>query len=97
MMDKTIHKHLDRRLDIQESATKMLEEALGSIDLKAIIKNPQAELARVGHIAMGIAETHASDAVEEGVRFAKECKAKEPVLFQKTDDPKANEEDAPGD
>ena len=97
MMDKTIHKHLDRRLDIQESATKMLEEALGSIDLKAIVKSPQRELARVGHIAMGIAEAHARDAADEGTRFAKECKAKEPITFQETEDPKANEEDAPGD
>ena len=97
MMDKTIHKHLDKRMDIQESASKMLEEVLDSIDLKAVVKNPRRELARVGHVAMGIAEAHAKDAADEGTRFAKECRAAEPVVFEETEDPKANEEDAPGD
>lgn len=92
-MDKIIHRHLDNRMDIQESATKMVEEALDSINLRKIIKNPKAELSRVGHIALGVAEAHARDAVDEGVRFAKEARAKGPVLLQKSDDPKLNEGD----
>jgi hypothetical protein len=90
-MDKTIHKHLDNRMDIQESATKMLEEVLAGIDLKAVIANPKGELARVAHIAMGVTESHAKDAAEEGIRFAKETMAKGKVVVEPGKDPNLNE------
>ena len=92
-MDKILHKHLDNRLDIQESAKKMLEAVLDSIDLKAVVTKPEAELARIGHVAMGIAEAHAREAVEEGQRFAKEVIAKGKVLFQESEDPNLNEDE----
>lgn len=95
-MDKTIHKHLDNRLDLQEASTTMLEEVFASMDVKALIKNPKAEFARVAHVAMGVAEAHMKDAAREGVRFAREVQEKGAITFKDTEDPKANEEDAPG-
>lgn len=97
MMDKAIHKHLDNRLDIQDEAAKMLEEVLASIDLKRAIKDPRKELAGIAHVAMGVAEAHAKDAMDEGIRFAREVREKGSVLLQKSADPNLNEEDAPGD
>ena len=94
-MDKTIHKHLDNRLDIQESAAKMLERVFLDIDIKAVLKDPKAQLAKIAHVAMAVTETHAKDALVEGLRFAKEVKSKGKVSFVESEDPSLNKEDAP--
>lgn len=86
-----MHKHLDNRLDIQDSAKNMLEEVLSSIDLRVVLKRPEAELARVGHVALGVAEAHATEAVREGQRFAKEVIEKGKVKVQDSEDPNLNE------
>lgn len=92
-MDKAIHGHLNRRLDIQEEASAKLDGMLASISLKSVLRNPAKALARVGMQAQGVAESHAREAIDEGVRFAKEVKEKGKVSFQKSDDPNLNEGD----
>ena len=95
MMDKTIHNHLDRVMDIQDSAQKMLEEVFKSLDLRRILKNPTAELANAAHVAYAIADSHARDAVSEGGRFAKEVVEKGTVKVEKSKDPNLNEGELP--
>lgn len=90
-MDKAIHAHLNRRLDIQEEASAKLDGVLASLNLRAVLKNPAAVLAQVGMQALDVAESHAMEAVDEGVRFAKEVVEKGKVSFQKSDDPNLNE------
>lgn len=90
-MDKIIHKHLDRRMDLQDSATAMLDEVLNAIDLRKLLRGPKQELGNVAHVALGVAEAHAKDAVKEGIRFAKEVKAKGAVTVDKSKDPNLNE------
>lgn len=94
-MDKLIHRHLDNRLDIQEEAAAKVEGILERIDLKSLMRNPEAELARVANEAMKTAHSYAQRAATEGVRFAGEVKKKDEadkkIFFQDTADPKANE------
>ena len=96
MMNHVIHKHLDRRLDIQESSALMLEDVLDEIDIRAVLKNPKSELARVAHVAIGVVESHAKEAAKEGLRFAKEVLEKGKVVFVESENSKLNEGDAPG-
>lgn len=94
-MDKIIHKHLNARLDLQEEASKSVLNLLGAIDLNAVIKNPEVELAKVTQQALFIAEEFAPEAAMEGLRFALEAQARhkkdKPIVYQDSTDPKLNE------
>ena len=93
MMDKLIHGHLDRRLDIQEAASEVVDKHM-LMDIDALIEHPERELARVAMDVMTIVEGFSFDAVKEGRRFANEVRERDkqdrPILFQKTGDPEAN-------
>lgn len=94
-MDKIIHKHLNNRLDLQESASKTSAALLGSVDLNAVLEAPEAELARVIQQTMFVVEEYAPDAAKEGLRFANEAKERhskdKPIVYQDSQDPKLNE------
>lgn len=94
-MDKVIHRHLDKRMDIQEKVADKAEAAVDDLDLDALLSNPERELSRVAKVAMVLVHGNAQEAATEGQRFAREVKKKDDedkeILFQKTRDPKANE------
>lgn len=91
-MDKVIHRHLDRRLDIQEEAAGDIDRILASLDLRKVLKDPKRALVDIGVQAMSVAEAHSKAAIEEGSRFAKEVRAAGEVVFKETADPKANKD-----
>lgn len=94
-MDRIIHGHLDARLDIQEKASETVEQHL-RFNFDALLKNPEAELARVASDALKIVEGFASDAAQEGLSFAKKVKLREeqdrPIVFTDSKDPNLNKD-----
>lgn len=98
MIDKVIHTHLDNRLDIQETAAGEVEKIVSGINVVAILKDPQMELALAAQEALRICEKSAQDAATEGVRFARDVRQRiedeKTIIFEKSKDPSLNKESA---
>jgi len=93
-MDQVIHRHLNNRMDIQESASGAALSAVDGINFALLMQDPHAELARVAKDAMVAVYTFTQEAAHEGLRFADEVKVKDAadkkITFVDSNDPHAN-------
>ena len=93
MLAKLIENHIDKMDLIEEQVDASIEQVYQSIDIDAILKNPDAELFDFVDIVKTILiSKYAEEAIAEGVRLAKEIKGKH-IKIQDSNDPNLNEDD----
>jgi hypothetical protein len=93
MLEKFINNHLDTLETIEESAEKMIDKAIGTINIDALIVNPEVELAAVTQIIYDwILDKYTEQAVEEGLSFAKEIEKHKIIKIDDSNDPNLNKE-----
>lgn len=93
-MDKIIHDHLDRRLELQDKAAEALDKAFEQMSIDALLANPQQELERIAELAQAIGSAAIKEAAKEGVRFAKAVKKRDAqdkgIIYEDSDNPREN-------
>lgn len=94
-MDKTIHKHLDNKDDLLEKVKKDIERFQGSLDLDAVLEDPEEALLGFAEaMATEVIGRHAQSFVREGQRFAQDViKKRTPVVVEDSKDPHENKEE----
>lgn len=93
MLDRVIHKHLDRMDAIEDSLKEEIERIINSINVDLILKNPDAELMMI--IAM-IKRTLLDDfiplALEEGVKLSQDIKKDGEIVVEDSNNPNLNKD-----
>jgi hypothetical protein len=91
-MDKTIHKHLDRRDALLDKVKAEMQGAQVDIDLELVLEDPESALQLFAEdLANEMLGRYARIFVEEGRTFARDVMAKRtPIVVDKGNDPNAN-------
>ena len=93
-MDKTIHKHLDKKEAIYQRIQELILQTYQELSLPEILTNPENELAIFSEdLTQKIIDKFSTELILEGVNFADEVmKMPKPVEIQPGNDPKLNED-----
>ena len=97
MLDKVIHKHIDRIDAIEEAIDKEIDRLISGIDIDDVMANPEAVINEVMILVKGaITEKYAKEAIDAGLQFAATIKnmikQDKEIKVPKTKDPKLNED-----
>lgn len=97
MLDKVIHKHIDRIDAIEEAIDKEIDRLISGIDIDDVMANPEAVINEVMILVKGtIMEKYAKEAIDAGLQFAATIKnmikQDKEIKVPKTKDPKLNED-----
>lgn len=97
-MDKLINKHIDTLEELESELDIIVEDAIASIDIEALVKNPTAELERVvEEVKEVFLKEYAPQAVEAGIDFAKKIQERieqdKDIIVDKSKDPNLNKDE----
>lgn len=97
MLDKIIHKHIDRIDEIQEAIDKEIERVYKGLNIDEIIKGPTTAIYEAMTIIKTIIiERYAKEAINSGLELAEVIKRlmaqDKEIKVSKSKDPKLNED-----
>jgi len=97
MLDKVIHKHIDRIDSIEEAIDKEIDKLVEHIDIDDIIADPETVVDEItGIVKTLITEKYAKEAIDLGLQFAATVKnmikQDKEIKVPKTKDPKLHED-----
>lgn len=91
MLAPILHKHLDEQDNIDAESKDAVDKIISTMDIKALISDPQQELGRVAdEVSDLIVDKYQSMAHQEGVKLAEEVKRRD-VKIDPSKDPTKNE------
>lgn len=97
-MDKLINSHIDSLEELEAELEVIIDDAIDSIDIGALLKDPTVELERIKEEVKELfLKEYAPQAVELGIDFAKKIQQRiaqdKDIKVPKTDDPNLNKND----
>jgi len=97
-MDKLINNHIDDIEKLAEELDAIIDNAIDNIDIRALVKDPTAELQKItDEIKEIFIEKYAPQAVELGFDFAKRIQEKiekdKPIKINDSNNPNLNKDE----
>jgi hypothetical protein len=93
MLDPIIHKHLDEIDKIEDSVDKDISDILSSLDIKAVIENPNEAMLSIARIIEDlIIEDYLKRTVELGIAFSREIDKAKKIAVSDSSNPNLNKE-----
>jgi len=93
LLDSIIHKHLDVLDEAKAEIEKDIDELIVSIDIDAIIDDPQGVMEYVAELLQQIfIEKYSQTAIQAGLKLAKDIQEADNIEVPKSKDPKLNQE-----
>jgi hypothetical protein len=93
MLDPVINKHQDTLADIQAAVSEDIDTILASIDIDAVIDDPQGAMQEVVEVVKEkILSEHLEPAVKAGIEFAKEIQKAKAIKVDNSNDPQVNDD-----
>jgi hypothetical protein len=93
MLDPIIHKHLDEIDKIEDSVDKDISDILSSLDIKAVIENPNEAMLSIARIIEDlIIEDYLKRTVELGIAFSREIDKAKNIAVSDSSNPNLNKE-----
>jgi len=93
LLDSIIHKHLDVLDEAKAEIEKDIDELIVSIDIDAIIDDPQGVMEYAAELLQQIfIEKYSQTAIQAGLKLAKDIQEADNIEVPKSKDPKLNQE-----
>jgi len=91
MLDKVIHKHLDKMDEMKSEIIKQVDDAVDNTDIQELMQDPEAYmLAFAEMIKTDIIDPMAERAVKLGEAVAKAIDKKDEIIIDNSDNPDIN-------